>query len=145
MFSFKTLAIIGLCVPLALLFTACGGDDDDDNDSLTGVVWGWTEFDSEDGDDIEVSDPGQYTIEFTSDDGAFNIKADCNQGNGQATIDGNNITIGNFALTMAFCGEESLDQDYIRLLNEVESFDRDGDNLTFELKDNAGEMEFEAQ
>jgi len=48
------------------------------------------------------------------------IKADCNQVGGTYTLDGDKLTITTGPSTLAFCGEASLDQQYLAALASVD-------------------------
>ena len=61
--------------------------------------------------------PQNYTITFYAD-GSLTGKADCNSFTGTYSQQ-NGFTIKLGATTMAFCGEASLDQQYLLLLGNV--------------------------
>ena len=64
-----------------------------------------------------MPNPESYTITFR-DDGTFGGLADCNNFAGDySTESGFSLTLG--PTTAAFCGEESLDQQYLGLLDMV--------------------------
>ena len=68
--------------------------------------------------------PENYTLIFKDDD-TFSGQADCNQISGTYSQEGGfTFTIG--PSTMAFCGEESLDQQFIELLDGVVAGGPDG-------------------
>jgi heat shock protein HslJ len=127
---------------LAALFTlvACSSGDDE-ADSITDKEWQW-EFvkDQPAGETTTVADPENYTLVFR-DDGTFSGKADCNQISGTYTQEGGFfLTLG--PSTMAFCGEDSLDQLYLDLLNGVVAGGPTGDDR-FALEWAAGEKRME--
>jgi heat shock protein HslJ len=71
-----------------------------------------------------VDYPENYTITF-NEDGTLTGKADCNNFAGTYSTDGGFfITLG--PSTMAFCGETSLDTQYLQLLGEVAAGGPDG-------------------
>jgi heat shock protein HslJ len=73
---------------------------------------------------MEVPDPNLYTITFY-EDGTLSGKADCNSFNGTYSQDnGFVITLG--PSTMAFCGEASLDRQYLTLLGSIVAGGPDG-------------------
>jgi heat shock protein HslJ len=86
-----------------------------------------TVTDQSTGEVVEVPRPEIYTIIFRQD-GAFNSQADCNRVNGTYAYEPNNgsfsITLG--ATTLAFCGEASLDQQFLTLLTSVAAGGPDG-------------------
>jgi heat shock protein HslJ len=78
-----------------------------------------------------VPNPENYTIVFKAD-GTLTGTADCNNFTGTySQQNGFTITLG--ATTMAFCGEASLDQQYLQLLGSVAAGGPDGQgNLALE-------------
>lgn len=86
--------------------------------SLIGTVWSWTQFESSDESVIAPEDPSRYTIEFL-DSSSVAIGADCNRGRGNYVRNGAEIDIEITALTRAYCGDESLSDQYIDFLNEA--------------------------
>jgi heat shock protein HslJ len=131
-----------MAVFLAALFTlvACSSGDDE-ADSITDKEWQW-EFvkDQPSGETTTVADPENYTLVFR-DDGTFSGKADCNQISGTYTQEGGFfLTLG--PSTMAFCGEDSLDQLYLDLLNNVVAGGPTGDDR-FALEWAGGEKRME--
>jgi len=87
-------------------------------DPIQGVLWQWTILTNKTtGETTTVSNPESYTITF-NEDGTLNGQADCNTFNGTYSQEnGFTITLG--ATSMAFCGEASLDQQYLTLLGSV--------------------------
>jgi len=71
-----------------------------------------------------VLNPQNYTITFYTD-GSLTGKADCNSFTGTYSQQ-NGFTIKLGATTMAFCGEASLDQQYLQLLGNVAAGGPDG-------------------
>lgn len=94
-------------------------------DSIQGVLWQWTSLSNKTtGETTTVPNPESYTITF-NEDGTLNGQADCNTFNGTYSQEnGFTITLG--ATTMAFCGEASLDQQYLTLLGSVAAGGPDG-------------------
>jgi heat shock protein HslJ len=70
------------------------------------------------------------------------IQADCNLVVGSYTLEGDSLSIELGPSTMAFCGEESLDQQYVASLGDVESSSLENGRLVLHLKDDAGKMVF---
>jgi heat shock protein HslJ len=70
---------------------------------------------------IQVPNPNQYTIAFNAT-GTYAIKADCNVGSGNYTLDGTKLRINQGALTRAYCGDNSLDRTYLASLGRVTSY-----------------------
>jgi heat shock protein HslJ len=93
--------------------------------SIQGIVWQWTSLTNQTtGETSTITSPENYTITFNTD-GTLNGNADCNTFNGTYTQEnGFSITLG--ATTMAYCGETSLDQQYLGLLGSVAAGGPDG-------------------
>ena len=70
---------------------------------------------------IQVPNPNQYTIAFNKT-GTYALKADCNVGSGNYTLDGTKLRINQGALTRAYCGDASLDRTYLASLGRVTSY-----------------------
>ncbi len=101
-------------------------------DTIQGIVWQWAIVTNQSSNETTtVPSPENYTITFNAD-GTLNGKADCNSFSGSYSQEnGFAITLG--ATTMAFCGETSLDQQYLTLLGSVASGGPDGQgNLALE-------------
>jgi len=110
--------------------------------SLIGTIWQWTVFQSSDDSEIAPEDPSRFTIEFVDEDTVV-IGADCNRGRGVYTRNGSEIDIEIQLLTRAFCGEDSLHDQYLQFLDEAVSlvFVDGGLHLSFPM--DAGIMTFE--
>jgi len=105
------------------------------SNTITDIVWQWKSVTTKPtGETTTVSDPQNYTITFR-EDGTLSGKADCNSFTGTYSQEsGFSIKLG--ASTMAYCGEASLDQQYLELLSAVVAGGPDGQgNLALE---NAG-------
>lgn len=112
-------------------------------EELTANVWQWTALTATaPASQTVVPDPQNYTLTF-ADDGTLAIQADCNQVAGSYTLDGQALTIQLGAATMAFCGEQSLDQLYTGLLGRVSgALVTETGDLRLALADDAGQMQF---
>lgn len=113
---------------VASLEGACAGQAD----PIVGILWQWTSLANRTTNETtEVSNPESYTIVFNAD-GSLSGQADCNSFAGAYSQEGGfDITIG--AITEAYCGENSLDQQYLQLLGEVAAGGPDGvGNLALE-------------
>jgi heat shock protein HslJ len=97
------------------------------SDAITGIVWQWTSVtdrSSENETTTTVPNPEDYTIKF-NEDGTLESKADCNVFGGAYSQDGGfTITLG--ATTQAYCGDTSLDAQYLHLLGSVSAGGPDG-------------------
>lgn len=106
---------------------------------ITGIAWQWADLiETEPAALSVVPDPAKYTL-LLRDDGTADITADCNKVSGSYTLDGNMLTISTLGpSTLAYCGEESLDQQYLQLLDRVKSFTVDAGELQLDLVSGAG-------
>jgi heat shock protein HslJ len=101
------------------------------SNSLQGIVWQWTSVTNQTTKETTVPNPENYTIIFNAD-GTLTGKADCNSFSGTYSQT-NGFTIKLGATTMMFCGEASLDQQYLALLSSVAAGGPDGaGNLALE-------------
>jgi heat shock protein HslJ len=108
--------------------------------ALTGVVWEWVEFEGGDGSRVIAGDPSRYTLEFL-DDGTVQVKADCNSGGGEAKVDGASIDL-TVTTTLIGCPDDSQASDFLRYLDEANTFViRDG-MLALALPADAGIARF---
>ena len=109
------------CAPLATPPPAPPAADN----TITNILWQWTSVANKTtGETIEVPSPQNYTIAFY-EDGTLSGQADCNTFTGTYSQEsGFSIILG--AMTMAACGENSLDQQYIGLLGSVAAGGPDG-------------------
>ncbi len=83
---------------------------------LVGPVWEWTGLvQTLPAARLVVPSPDSYTLQFAGN-GDLTILADCNQVQGTYILRGDLLLIEPGSSTMAFCGEESLDQQYLNLL-----------------------------
>jgi len=91
-------------------------------ENITGIEWQWTSFQPFDmpENQLIIPDPENYTLAFFPD-GTYHIKADCNNGIGNYSLEGNNLTLGPAAITLMACGPESMDGEYLPLLSRVET------------------------
>lgn len=109
---------------------------------ITNTLWEWTSLvETEPASQSVVPNPEDYTLALTSD-GQYNFVADCNSGSGSYTMDGQNLSLQPGISTMAECGPDSLYNQYIGLLAQVESYQVDQGQLVLNLKGNAGQMFF---
>jgi len=111
---------------IVLLVAACGpAATPTPANTIEGIVWQWASVTNQStGELTAVPNPDAYTITFNAD-GTLEGKADCNTFAGSYSQEtGLTITLG--ASTMAFCGEASLDQQYLGLLGSVAAGGPDG-------------------
>ncbi len=110
---------------------------------IAGIRWQWVEAVETVGDtQTAVPNPPNYTLTLFPD-GSISVKADCNQLGGTYSLEGNALAITLGPSTMAYCGDESLDQQYLTMLSNVEAATFDNDRLVLHLQEEAGHMTFE--
>lgn len=92
---------------------------------LTDIEWQWVEaVEQDDGQITTVPNPEKYTLVFRGD-GTYQGLADCNRIAGSyAQAEGFKLVPG--PSTMAYCGEQSLDHKYLKLLGLVVTGGLDG-------------------
>lgn len=88
-----------------------------------------------------VPDPENYTLTFNAD-GTYSIKADCNMGSGGYTLEGNDLTLAPGPITLAYCGPDSLDSQYLSLLSNVTTVSMDNDQLVLGMGEDGDRMLF---
>ena len=94
-------------------------------DSIQDIVWQWVSVTNKTTEEVTtVTNPENYSITFNAD-GTLEGKADCNNFNGTYSQEsGFSIKIG--ASTMAYCGDTSMDQQYLTLLSSIAAGGPDG-------------------
>jgi heat shock protein HslJ len=110
---------------------------------ITGIQWQWAQLiETEPASQSVVPDPENYVLVLNAD-GSANIKADCNMVAWTYTLEGTSLTFNTLGpSTLAFCGEESSDQQFLELLGKGGTVSLENDRLVLELNDNAGRMVF---
>ena len=110
---------------------------------IVGILWQWTSLSNRStGQTATIPDPASYTIVFNAD-GTLSGQADCNSFSGVYSQEaGFSITVG--AITEMYCGDTSLDRQYLQLLDEVATGGPDGaGNLALETAGGAQRMLFQ--
>ncbi len=110
--------------------------------TITDIVWQWTSVITQSTQaSLTVTNPENYTITFKQD-GTLEGKADCNSFSGTYSQE-NGFTIKLGATTLMYCGDNSLDQQYLQLLGSVAAGGPDGTgNLALETAGGAQRMIF---
>ena len=65
---------------------------------------------------VAVAEPDRFTVQFL-DDNRIAVRADCNRGAGSFSTNGNAVTVGPMAVTKAYCGSDSIDNEFLSLLD----------------------------
>ena len=138
-FQKKYIFTFGLAVLSIISLAACSKSD-----SITDTTWQWASMvETEPASQSVVPNPENYTM-LLKTDGTFSMKADCNMVAGSYTLDGSSLTFQPGPSTMAYCGDQSLDQLYLQSISNVASYSVTNGDLILELKDGAGTMTFKA-
>ena len=137
----KKLTILAIFSLLAILLTACGG-----NNEIVGTTWQWEAFqDNADINSITVSDPENYTLTLNKD-GTASIQADCNQVTWNYELEDSRLTFDTTGpSTLAMCAEDSLDQQYLQRLGTTATFVIEDGKLYLNLFADAGNLVFKAE
>jgi heat shock protein HslJ len=139
--SYTRLISFSLFLLVLVLASACS--DQSARETIKDITWQWSQLvETEPAAQSVVPNPENYTL-ILKTDGTLNIQADCNMVGGSYTLEDNSLTIELGPSTMAFCGEQSLDQQYLTLLDSVDSYAIEDGRLVLNLKDNAGRMTFD--
>ena len=111
-------------------------------DPITNITWQWVGLvETQPASQSVVPNPENYTLTFLPD-GSLSIKADCNMASGTYALEGNTLSIELGATTMAYCGEQSMDQQYLANLGNVAGYIMADGQLVLALKDTTGKMTF---
>lgn len=115
----------------------------DTSTNFQDVTWKWVSLTDHTKDTVtDVSDPSKYTILFKTDD-TLEGRADCNNFSGTYSQANGGFTISIGPSTLAFCGEQSLDTQYLALLSAVVAGGPAGNGLfALETAGGAQRLEF---
>jgi heat shock protein HslJ len=108
-------------------------------EDFIGTEWNWLSYQDPNQNDVVVSDPGRYSLEFNVD-GTFVYQADCNQGGGVYQVNGDRITLELGPVTLVVCPEGSQADQFIQLLRDVTSFVHQVPLLALKLDSGSGEL-----
>ncbi|MDP2216986.1 MAG: META domain-containing protein [Methanolobus sp.] len=111
-------------------------------DDITDIKWHWSSLTGDDAGNLStIPDPQRYTIQF-SKDGTYGIMADCNAGGGEYALVGDKLMIEPGFTTLAYCGPESLDTQYLSFLHAVTGFSIVDEKLVLSLEEEGKQMIF---
>ena len=111
------------------------------NSEITDILWKWQQTAINDDSTTTPDNPDNYTLELMPD-GKAAIKADCNNASSSYEIEGSNISFGPIASTRAYCGDESLDTQYLKDLEATIIYFTEEGKLFFDLQYDSGTMKF---
>ena len=103
--------------------------------------WRWVETIYNDGE--EVRPEGDDFILTINEDGSMSSTTDCNGLSGEVTIyEGGEISFSEVAMTKMYC-EGSLEDEYLRTINDSSTYLFEDDNLVITIKYDSGSSVFE--
>jgi heat shock protein HslJ len=108
--------------------------------SLEGTTWNWIKTVYNNDTTVTAPDPAKFDLKFDQASRRFIFVADCNNGSGSYTLNGQNLTMKVEGMTRAACPPPS--DDYIRQLDQVASYKIEGSTLYLMLKFDSGTMTF---
>lgn len=113
-------------------------------DEIIGIKWQWAQLtETEPAAQSVVPDPENYVVVLNAD-GTASLKADCNMVSWTYTLEGTTLTFNTLGpSTLAFCGEDSLDQKFLSTLGKGGTVSLEEGRLVLELSENAGRMVFD--
>jgi heat shock protein HslJ len=134
---FTTLMVACLLFSVGLVMADSHGE-------IMGIQWQWAELtETEPASQSIVPNPENYVLVLNAD-GTANLKADCNQVGWTYTVEGGVLTFNTLGpSTLAFCGDESLDQLFLAKLGMGGAFSVENERLVLVLNENAGTMTFD--
>jgi heat shock protein HslJ len=125
-FSMKRYAAL----PVLTAVLAFGCDESPNEPSeIIGDTWRLASLQEASATPVVPPSGAQYTLRLTADNRA-EVRSDCNTCNGVYSLDESDIQIGPLACTRAFCGEDSLDTEYVQALEDAEMLDVDEGEVT---------------
>jgi heat shock protein HslJ len=112
-------------------------------ENISNIEWQWTGFQNSSSPENHtlVPKPENYTLAFFPD-GTYYIRADCNQGSGNYTLEEDILSLGPAAITLMGCGPGSMDGEYLALLSGEKSTSFENDQLTLYSKETGIKMFF---
>jgi heat shock protein HslJ len=113
-------------------------------DEIVGIQWQWAQLtETEPASQSVVPDPENYVLVLNTD-GSVNLKADCNVVQWTYTLEDSTLTFNTLGpSTLAFCGEESSDQQFLEFLGKGGTVSLEDGRLVLTLGDGSGTMVFD--
>lgn len=106
---------------------------------LVGSVWELTQIATRDGAVVKPADPARYSLAF-GEDGRVTAQIGCNRGTGTYVTDGDGLTFGAIASSMAACPADSLVDDFTAGLTDARSYSIE--DSTLRINTRTGVMTF---
>ncbi|MCC7576093.1 MAG: META domain-containing protein [Methanomethylovorans sp.] len=142
---FASIAFIIGCVEQGTEFHDNGSQDNSasiDLANITNITWQWAGMIGVSSDNMSiVPNKDNYTLELHPD-GTYSIRTDCNSGSGNYATDGNNLTIEPGMITLAYCGDQSLESQYLSFLWKITSITIEDGQLLLSMGNNSEKMLF---
>ena len=116
----------------------------DTHGEILGIQWQWAQLtETQPAAQSVVPNPEKYVL-VLNEDGSANIKADCNQVQWTYTLEGTTLTFNTLGpSTLAFCGEDSSDQQFLELLGKGGTVSLEDGRMVLKLSDDSGTMVFD--
>ncbi|HOT94739.1 MAG TPA: META domain-containing protein [Methanoregulaceae archaeon] len=92
------------------------------NASFVNATWAWIARAGSE--PVTVTSPDRYTVRFSAN-GTYALRADCNSGAGNFSVNGTKIALGPATITQVYCGDRSLDQAFLAALGGVTAYETD--------------------
>jgi len=121
--------------------SAQNGAESVDHANITNIKWQWAGTVGTSSNQFVVPNKEQYTLEFLPD-GTYSMTTDCNSGSGNYTLDGQSLAIEPGMITLVYCGEQSLEPQYLSLLGSVQSMTLEDGQLLLSVGNNSEKMVF---
>lgn len=153
----KTLSLLLILFLIACIASTSGciqsqdqtGENNGQTDSgkislekITNINWQWAGVIGPSSENLSiVPNKESYTLIFHTD-GTYSITTDCNSGSGNYATDGHNMTIEPGMITLAYCGDESLEPQYLLSLWRITSMTLEDDQLLLSVGNKNEEMLF---
>lgn len=119
-------------------------DIGDDSHEMIYGSWAWKETVFTNGTNQAPNDPTFFILTFQSN-GSFSSTTDCNNIMGSFEIDNGQISIGEIGATLMACENATMQDEYIKSLEQVASYNLNEDGqLVLELANDTGGMFFES-
>jgi heat shock protein HslJ len=110
---------------------------------LTGAVWELQQIQYNNDTQLVPDAPENYAIEFL-EDGSVGIQADCNRVLGEYTTDNSSISITLGPSTLAACGPDSKDTEFLQALDGAVIYFFQNEDLFLDIQYDTGTMQFSA-
>lgn len=133
----KTIAA-ALAVAIAVSAAACGESVTGPVGDVRGTTWRLESLQRA-GAPAVTPPPGTFTLRF-AEDGRLEVRADCNGCGSTFELAGSSLSVGVLACTRAFCPSAPFDTEYVTLVDEATTVERDGSALV--LRGPSGVLRF---